>query len=330
MRVPGLIVLLVATLAGCSGGGGVAPSAVVPGAPPTTGESVTVQGHVVATVTGESLPHVAIELGGSQVSADAAGAFAFTWSGTHPRSSRLAISGPTILSRTSTIQTSTSREITIDAIALDSGFDLEYYRKIVRNATDAPGTLRSLQRWTQAPRVYLRTVDQAGEPIDAATLQSTEAALTDDAAAWTGGRFGVMEVVRGTETREGQSGWITVKWPNPANPGNNCGRAQVGVDGGWIELNYRNQACACGGSRVGSGIVRHELGHALVLFHTNEPGDLMQSTLDRAMACDGHATASERFHAAIAYSRPVGNTDPDNDPTATVQRHAGGTIVIED
>ena len=29
---------------------------------------------------------------------------------------------------------------------------------------------------------------------------------------------------------------------------------------------------------------------------------------------DMHVTERERYHAAIAYTRPVGNTDPDNDP----------------
>jgi hypothetical protein len=34
--------------------------------------------------------------------------------------------------------------------------------------------------------------------------------------------------------------------------------------------------------------------------------------------CDASISTRERYHAAIAYSRAVGNTDPDDDPTSTV------------
>jgi hypothetical protein len=157
-----------------------------------------------------------------------------------------------------------------------------------------------------------------------------EAALRDDGGAWTGGRFGIADVQRGSGSREGQSGWITVRWPNPATEGNNCGRAQVGVEGGWLELNYLNRACGCGGSRAGAGLVRHELGHALGFFHTGEPTDLMNTNLDPGTLCSGRASVRERYHAAIAYSRPVGNIDPDIDPATTIQRHGFDPVVIVD
>jgi hypothetical protein len=34
--------------------------------------------------------------------------------------------------------------------------------------------------------------------------------------------------------------------------------------------------------------------------------------------CDAPLSARERYHAAIAYARPVGNVDPDTDPAGTV------------
>jgi hypothetical protein len=213
---------------------------------------------------------------------------------------------------------------------LDSGFDLDFYRRFARNTFEMQQAPRALQRWTRAPRIFLKTIDEAGRFIDEATLATTTEALLEDAKAWTGGSFNVAEVVRGNDTREGRSGWITVKWPNPSNPGNNCGRAQVGVDGGWIELNYLNFACACGGSRVGAGIVRHELGHALGFFHTGASSGLMRSTLDVDEICAGRPSPRERFHAAIAYSRPVGNTDVDDDPATTIQRAGDEPIVIVD
>jgi hypothetical protein len=34
--------------------------------------------------------------------------------------------------------------------------------------------------------------------------------------------------------------------------------------------------------------------------------------------CDAVPSARERYHAAIAYSRPLGNADPDIDPAGAV------------
>jgi hypothetical protein len=36
------------------------------------------------------------------------------------------------------------------------------------------------------------------------------------------------------------------------------------------------------------------------------------------LVCDKPISARELYHARIAYSRPVGNVDPDTDPVGTV------------
>jgi hypothetical protein len=324
-----LAVMILLTAAGCRQTGS-APTPIALGDavfPPVA--HVEISGRLVATITGEPLAGATLDLGGVTSLSDQSGAFMWSFD-PRGRSNRLTVSGPAIITRTLTVNTTASREIALDAISLTTGFDLDYYRRLVRNTSDAPGTLRPIRRWTRPPLVYLKTVDEAGHPIDEFTLATTEAGLLDEPEAWTGGQFGLAGVVRGTSTREGQSGWVTVKWPNPATAGNNCGRAQVGLEGGWIELNYLNGNCACGGSRVGAGIVRHELGHALGFFHTAEPSDLLRNSLDVQTLCQGRASARERFHAAIAYSRPVGNTDPDNDPTTSIQRDMSDPIVIVD
>jgi len=166
--------------------------------------------------------------------------------------------------------------------------------------------------------MYLKTIDEAGQSIDAATLDAVAAALGNDTGALTAERFGGIE--RGTGTREGVSGWITVKWPNPSGGERLCGRAQITVDGGWIELNYLNPGCRCGSSRMGSATVRHEMGHAMGFFHTDgNADDLMFNTI---RTCQGAMSPRERVAAAIAYSRPVGNRDPDTDPdSASTLRH---------
>jgi hypothetical protein len=303
----------------------------VPTAPSTPQEPSPSRfsGQVVATVTGEPLASVAVALGSLTTLTSDSGQFAFDWPG-ETATTRVGLSSPEIVPRSIVVSVAVSRALTIDAIVQGRGFDLAYYRRLARRGLEQPGTLLPLRRWTRAPRVYLKTVDEAGRPIDAETLRLTESALIDEAPAWTGGRFGLADVVRGTGTQEGSRDWVTVKWPNPAIEGNVCGQAQVALEGGWIELNYLNANCACDGSRIGPGIVRHELGHTMGFYHTDEPGDLLATSIGRVMACSGRPSPRERLHAAVAYSRPVGNLDPDSDPGSTIHSRQLPPIVIVD
>jgi hypothetical protein len=54
-----------------------------------------------------------------------------------------------------------------------------------------------------------------------------------------------------------------------------------------------------------------------VLAHTPTLGcDVFN---DRRLPCYAMPSSAERFHASIAYARPVGNTDPDIDPNTTIR-----------
>ena len=66
------------------------------------------------------------------------------------------------------------------------------------------------------------------------------------------------------------------------------------------------------GTRVFSAFLIASVG----FYHTDQPTDVMHAS-DRT--CDKPITARERYHAAIAYSRPVGHRHPDDDTsTATI------------
>jgi hypothetical protein len=45
-------------------------------------------------------------------------------------------------------------------------------------------------------------------------------------------------------------------------------------------------------------------------YHTDSQNDVMSD----GGTCDEEPSGRERYHAAIAYARPPGNSDPDNDP----------------
>jgi hypothetical protein len=142
------------------------------------------------------------------------------------------------------------------------GIDLGFYKQIGCNAFDTP--LQPVRRWTIAPKVYLKTVDEAGAPIDPLTLDTVQNAMIDVAPKFTAGRFGLEGVLRGTDTREGQTGWITVKWPTSTSGA--CGSSDVATDGGVIELRSHVPNCdfGCGRGAIRPRTARHELGQPSV------------------------------------------------------------------
>ena len=201
----------------------------------------TISGRVAATNGGEALTGVTVEFNGQRSITDATGSFSYQ---TTTAVSLLSVTGAGILSRGLVVNASASRDLSVDAIALSGGFDLDFYRKLVRDGYEEPATLQPLRRWIRTPSFYLKTVDEAGSPLTEATLAAIETVLRDSVPRWTGGALGTPAIERGTGTREGQSGWITVKFPFPGNP-SYCGHAQVGVDGGWIELETHGNGSLC-------------------------------------------------------------------------------------
>lgn len=183
----------------------------------------------------------------------------------------------------------------------DPRFSLSFYRMFVNGSLD--GALQPLRRQTQAPRIYLRTVDDAGAPIDAFTLDATAAALINTTGKLTG-VFGLAGMERGTGNRLGQAGWITVQWSDVAS--DYCGFGVYGGD--RITLYPKTPRCGCeSGPRIRLRTVKHELGHTLGFRHTDSPDDLMYPV---GLTCDIEPSEREIFHARIAYSQPLGSYDP--------------------
>lgn len=286
---------IVVLTAACSG----SPSAPTP--PPPVPQTFTIAGTLTSTNGGSPLT-ASMDFGVATTTAQN-GSFSVSVPVSAP-TLNLTISGTGLVTRRAYVAPG-ARTVNLDAIS-ESGFDLAFYRRLVRNGNE--GGNEPLRRWTSNPNLYIQTADQ-----DAATLGLIEATARAAVQEWSNGALAIGVVERGTSTREGQSGWITIRWvADSAGP---CGTALVAVSGGWVQFNA-TAACRCNGFGVAAGTVRHEFGHALGFFHTDSPTDLMWG--GTWSGCDRQPSARERYHAAIAYKRPVGNMDPDQDPSGAV------------
>lgn len=191
-----------------------------------------------------------------------------------------------------------------DPLLSDPRFSLSFYRMFARDGYDNPGNLQPLRRQSEAPRLYLRTVDDAGVAIDALTLNGTAAALESVTGKLTG-KFGLAGLERGTDTKEGQRGWVTVRWSD--KPDRFCGIGYIGGD--LMVLYPKTAGCRCGGGpAIAPLIIKHEMGHVLGFYHTDQRTDLMYP--GGLPACDMDPSDREQFAARVAYNQPIGSTDP--------------------
>ena len=299
--------LLIGVLTACAACGGTTSTGGQPTAPSQLAAPVIeVNGSITDTLTGASI-----------------GAFSGSTQ-SFPLLTR--VEAPGYLSRDVYVTSSTP---TVDLIPESA---LTYYRNLVRDGFDHPESMQSkvLRRWSTSPSVYIRTIDDMGKRVDGANLDVVVQALgiIEEVS---GGQLAMAGYEMGTDTREGARGWITVKWGQPSD--DRCGIAQIGVSGGWIELNPGPRCTCSPGAGIVPRTVRHEFAHALGFFHTGERGDLLSGL---PWSCtDRNATLSvkERTHLAIAFKRVPGNRDIDADPRPTTALAAPGgspSIVVVD
>ena len=218
--------------------------------------------------------------------------------------------------------------INFDLIRNAPPFSMDFYQQLVRDGYDkSDGYPWRNLRWTSAPSFYVQTVDQNGRAVEPEVLAVTVDALRRAVPLWTANTYSAVVIETGAATREAPAGWINVLFRRDPNS-DRCGQSYVGRNPGEITL--WDDRCACGSVKVPGQVTMHEVGHAMGFFHVSDRGSLMYPQAQ--LGCpSGVLSPAEAYHAALAYSRPRGNTDPDRDPSSAgalaAGHDAGGPLV---
>jgi hypothetical protein len=322
MRLISVVIVLVC--AGCGGSSPTNPQPPVTTPPVTQPQTWTLTGTINTTLTGEPVVGAALTFGTQTISANSAGRWTLTGTGTISGTFGVEVTAPGYLTRKTGIKAENGRDVTIDLIRDGGAFSLGFYRQFVRNGLDQPSGLQWTRRWTKAPNFYINTRNvHTGRDLSAEEVSVLVEAIQTTIPLATGGTLQAGAIDVGIGERPAQAGYIAVSVtyePNGDEFGDYCGRATVAADPGWIKVNYDRCASECGSMKVSPRTMAHELMHAMGFWHTSNGG--LMDVVQRG-ACNATAPSStELHHARILYSRPVGNADVDWDQPSTPLLHA--------
>jgi hypothetical protein len=315
---------MLTSLSACGGNEGatsatpVTPTPVVPSSPAAKVWSVA--GQIVATGSQQPVAGASLTPGWALagVLADAEGNYELG-DAVNPPSTPfpITISGSGFLSHDVwvTWQRGPRVNVMLDLIRDSAPFSADFYGQLVRGRYDQPGAPWPILRWTTAPKFYVRTVDQNGRAIEPEVLVSVLDGIRRAVPAWSAGRMNVAALETGTDTRPAVPDWINVDIRRDPKEDRICGTARLGANPGSIILN--DDVCSCGSNKIPGAVTMHEVGHAMGFFHVGDRKSLMFPFV--AGDCPaGALSAAESYHAGIAYSRPRGNREPDQDPPSAI------------
>jgi hypothetical protein len=305
MKRASILAVALGAIAGCGGS---------PSTSSTTGTSasvgagvVAVSGRLLETLSRRPVSGALIESSVGSVRTDASGNF------------QLPASAPVIpvtvtasghVTRRSFLGSSATAP-TLDVVETDSLWNLDFYRELARDGAGG-GNLKPLNPWTVEPRFYLdlRPETGSGRSIPEGSVSTVVSAIAEVLPLLTSGRLSGSEVASGNEPPADLTpGTVVIRW-DPVEIARTAGAASGitrGVGGNASVVVLR--------SIEETGVIYHELGHVLGLYHPLG-GYRPSHMLGSGTSTPPFFTDWDVLHARVLYARPPGNTDVDNDPGA--------------
>jgi len=208
--------------------------------------------------------------------------------------------------------------VTLDMISLEPPFSLEFYRQFARNSLERPSGYAHTNPWPLDPSFYIRTVTyDSGEVVPDDVIQGVRRVIEASVPELSGGRRKAAEFRIGPGVMPAAVGWVEVSFAREVGP-DRVGEATLGfAEGGrFIHLRYYGDPALSNPRRCEDAAVRiaeHEVAHTMGFFHTSQTSADFQSA---GNGCSGFGRSARAvYHAAIMYSRPRHNLDPDRDPS---------------
>jgi hypothetical protein len=301
--------LAVGVLAGCDGSSPLPPTAPSSSA---GGGDGAVTGHLLETVSRRPVAGALIELSTGTARTDSSGSFQIPASGA---AISLTITAGGHVTRRSFLgpMTAGASSPTLDVIETDSHWNLDFYRELARDGAGG-GDLKPLNPWTVEPRFYVdrRPETGSGRAILEASVSTVLTAIGQVLPLLTSGRFSGSVVETGiAPPADLTPGTVVIRW-DPVEIARTTGAASGitrGVGGNASVVVLR--------SLEETGVIYHELGHVLGLYHPL--GGFRPSLMSGSgTSLPPFFTEWDVFHARVLYARPPGNTDVDNDPQGFV------------
>ena len=318
-------------------GGGSSPDSGSTPTSPSNNSSYkwSIAGSVVDTSGRQTVPGATVKPSWNMapVVTNGSGGYLFGSNGSvPPNPSKLTISADGFVTREQwvTVQAQQRTDVTLDLIRNSAPFSMDFYRQLARGSYDQDGGPYPLLRWSQQPKFYLKTTDQLNRSIASDVINTIRDGVTRAVPLWTGGQYSAY-IESGSDLRLDTPGWINILITSDPGERVTCGQSYIGRDPGEINLNI-NPVCSCGAVKIPGLVVVHEVGHALGFFHVSDQKSVMYPRAPGNCPL-GDLSVDERYHAAIAYQRPRGNIEPDNDPAAGPSslrrgRADGPTIIV--